>query len=34
LLQAKTEHEGALRQTRIEELKEAPVADQIKKELG
>ena len=34
LLQAKSEHEAALRQTRIEELKEAPVADQIKKELG
>jgi hypothetical protein len=34
LLQARSEHEAALRQTRIEELQQAPIADQIKKELG
>ena len=34
LLQARSEHEAALRQTRIEELQQAPAADQTKKELG
>ena len=34
LLQASSEYEAALRQTRIEELIQAPVADQAKKELG
>jgi hypothetical protein len=34
LLQARSEHEAALRQTPIEELQQAPAADQTKKELG
>ena len=34
LLQAKGEHQATLRQTRLEELQQTPVADQPKKELG
>ena len=33
MLQARSEHEAALRQTRIEELQQAPAADQTRKEL-